>query len=366
MPAPLVLGRAPLGSAHCLPNTGDKLRASNTLNARQLHPLVRRPRRLWVTRRSRLGTLTPLRDALDSSEHVTRQSRPHEQQCAADDRAGAADVRHGRFDHDSSPGHPPRREPVSQLRPPRPRSCDGAALVSRQVDGTALSTDGGPDRVSRRVALPSAASTGRVRPTRPGQRSGPRMRLLSCQLGSSRLPAGVRRTLRISCEGRTTLPWFAVTGPTMMPRLASNRPSSAASACSAASLSLPTAPAPASPALRQIVRLIHSMAHAYATREGVARRDPQAGKDRRGCAAPCEADACPARVVRLLQIGHAPEGEARPDLSRGTDRARPTHAAHLWSDDATHDLGGGAAAASASVTSRRGHARGGFLVLHSP
>ena len=28
----------------CPPNTGDKLRASNTLNARQLHPLVRRPR----------------------------------------------------------------------------------------------------------------------------------------------------------------------------------------------------------------------------------------------------------------------------------------------------------------------------------
>ena len=26
------------------PNTGDKLRASNTLNARLLHPLVRRPR----------------------------------------------------------------------------------------------------------------------------------------------------------------------------------------------------------------------------------------------------------------------------------------------------------------------------------
>ena len=34
------------------PNTRDKLRASNTLNARQLHPFVgRRPRPSWVVRR---------------------------------------------------------------------------------------------------------------------------------------------------------------------------------------------------------------------------------------------------------------------------------------------------------------------------
>ena len=42
------LSHASSSSAHLPPgppNTGDKLRASNTLNARQLHPLVRRPRR---------------------------------------------------------------------------------------------------------------------------------------------------------------------------------------------------------------------------------------------------------------------------------------------------------------------------------
>ena len=33
---------SPLARRRCPPNTGDKLRASNTLNARQLHPLVRR------------------------------------------------------------------------------------------------------------------------------------------------------------------------------------------------------------------------------------------------------------------------------------------------------------------------------------
>ena len=47
-----------------------------------------------------------------------------------------------------------------------------------------------------------------------------------------RLPTKRSRTRRISCEGRTTLPSSAVTGPTMMLRPASNRPSSAASACS--------------------------------------------------------------------------------------------------------------------------------------
>jgi hypothetical protein len=49
---------------------------------------------------------------------------------------------------------------------------------------------------------------------------------------------GVRPTLAISCEGRTTLPWFTVTGPTMVLPLGSNRPSSAASACSASSFYL--------------------------------------------------------------------------------------------------------------------------------
>jgi hypothetical protein len=52
----------------------------------------------------------------------------------------------------------------------------------------------------------------------------------------------VRRTLAISCEGRTTLPWFTMTLPTMMLPLASNRPSSAASRCSAARSSPPGFP----------------------------------------------------------------------------------------------------------------------------
>jgi len=40
--------------------------------------------------------------------------------------------------------------------------------------------------------------------------------------------------------------------------------------------------------LGQIVRLIHAVTHAYATREGVARRAHQAGKGRAGWAAPCD------------------------------------------------------------------------------
>jgi hypothetical protein len=41
----------------------------------------------------------------------------------------------------------------------------------------------------------------------------------------------VCRTLAISCEGRTTLPLFSMTEPTMMLPPASNRPSSAVSRC---------------------------------------------------------------------------------------------------------------------------------------
>ena len=44
--AQLPLAAPPIGP----PNTGDKLRASNMLNARLLHPLVRRPRRFLRTR----------------------------------------------------------------------------------------------------------------------------------------------------------------------------------------------------------------------------------------------------------------------------------------------------------------------------
>jgi hypothetical protein len=44
----------------------------------------------------------------------------------------------------------------------------------------------------------------------------------------------VRRTLAISCEGRTTLPWLTITVPTIALQIASNRPSSAASRCSTA------------------------------------------------------------------------------------------------------------------------------------
>jgi hypothetical protein len=56
----------------------------------------------------------------------------------------------------------------------------------------------------------------------------------------------VRPTLRISCEGRDLLPWFTMTTeprnrPTIVLRPASNRPSSASSACWVASRAFPTA-----------------------------------------------------------------------------------------------------------------------------
>jgi hypothetical protein len=59
----------------------------------------------------------------------------------------------------------------------------------------------------------------------------------------------------------------------MMGSPASTRPSSAASACSTASLIDPVLSSPAVSALRQIVRPIHAGSITHATMEGVARRD---------------------------------------------------------------------------------------------
>jgi len=50
-------------------------------------------------------------------------------------------------------------------------------------------------------------------------------------MSPGQVPYRVHRTLAISCEGRTTSPWFTMTLPTTMPPPASNRPSSAASRC---------------------------------------------------------------------------------------------------------------------------------------
>jgi hypothetical protein len=93
----------------------------------------------------------------------------------------------------------------------------------------------------------------------------------------------VRPTLRISCEGRTTWPSLTMTaglhGPTMVLPSASNRPSSAASACSTATLTLhSTMLSPAKRELRQIVRPIHAGATTHTTQEGVARRARSGGK----------------------------------------------------------------------------------------
>ncbi len=63
--------------------------------------------------------------------------------------------------------------------------------------------------------------------------------ILHTQYVCVKLLAKSRLTLAISCEGRTTLPWFTMTGPTMMLSYASNRPSSAASRCWATPLFLP-------------------------------------------------------------------------------------------------------------------------------
>ena len=59
-------------------------------------------------------------------------------------------------------------------------------------------------------------------------------------------PPRVHPTPRISCEGRDLLPWFTMTTesrnrPTIVLRPASNRPSSASSACWVASRAFPTA-----------------------------------------------------------------------------------------------------------------------------
>ncbi len=107
-----------------------------------------------------------------------------------------------------------------------------------------------------------------------------------------------RLTLRISCERRTTLPWSAVTGPTMVLRPASTRPSSAASACSTPPCASPRRCCRPFLRLGQIVRPIHSKALANATREGVARRVLLSLPSRQGCDAPKHGGRPPAALGR--------------------------------------------------------------------
>jgi hypothetical protein len=169
---------------------------------------------------------------------------------------------------------------------------------------------GGPSRSS--VIAAAARAGGRV------VRRLTRLYGNSNWLSASPLHLTVRRTLRISCEGRTTLPWSAVTGPTMVLRPASNRPSSAASACSTPPCASPRRRCRPFLRLGQIVRPIHSRALANATREGVARRALLSLPSRQGCDAPHTR-----RAATCCPLGR--HGSASgPELNRGRPRDQAT------------------------------------------
>ena len=99
----------------------------------------------------------------------------------------------------------------------------------------------------------------------------------------------------------------------MLP-LASDRPSSAASACSTPPCASPLRCCRPFLGLGQIVRPIHSRALAYATREGVARRALLSLPSRQGCDAPKHGGPPPAARSGAM----APHFE--PDLNRGRPR----------------------------------------------
>ena len=157
------------------------------------------------------------------------------------------------------------------------------------------------------------------------------------------------------------MPWSAVSGPTMVLRPASNRPSSAASACSTPPCASPRRCCRPLLRLGQIVRPIHSKALANATREGVARRALLSLPSRHGCDAPT-----PDGRPRTARSG-AMAPHLEPELTRGRprDHAYEMHSL-TWArrspgaGDSRSDAGGGAACAWDPEPSRRVHTRVDF------
>ena len=152
----------------------------------------------------------------------------------------------------------------------------------------------------------------------------------------------------------------------MMLRPASNRPSSAASACSTPPCASPRRCCRPFLRLGQIVRPIHSTALAYATREGVARRALLSLPSRQGCDAPKHGG----RPRAARSGAMAPHLE--PELNRGRPRDQ-AYEMHLLTrarrpsvaGDSRPNVGGGAACAWDPEPSRRVHTRDGFrFVLH--
>jgi hypothetical protein len=141
-------------------------------------------------------------------------------------------------------------------------------------------------------------------------------------MSASAPPGQVRRTLRISCEGRTTLPPRAMTaGRGVADHDASTRLRPPLVCCIRlfySAVRIPTTSSSAVLGQGQIVRLIHDAALAYATREGVARRALLSLPSRQGCDAPQTrraATCCP-----LGRHGSA-SGPDLIEVGRGT---RPT------------------------------------------